>query len=84
MPLNLASKSLTGDGLRDVERLALRNAFGDVEHHDIAELLQADEMSQRAADLTGADEGDLVTRHREKLSRMRGCREARPAVGLSL
>ena len=28
--------------LRDVERLALRHAFGDVEHHDVAELLQAD------------------------------------------
>jgi hypothetical protein len=32
-------------GLRDIERLALRDAFGDVEHHDVAEFLQADEVS---------------------------------------
>ena len=50
-------------GLRDVERLALRDAFGDVEQHDVAELLQADEMGERAADLAGADQCDLVTRH---------------------
>src|SRR6185436_12560783 len=49
--------------LRDVERLALRNAFGDVEHHDVAELLQADEVSQRSADLTGANQSNLVARH---------------------
>ena len=49
--------------LRDVERFALRDAFGNVEQHDIAELLQPDEVSQRAADLTGADQSDLVARH---------------------
>ena len=49
--------------LRDIERLALGHAFGDVEHHDVAELLQADEVSQRAADLTGADQSNLVARH---------------------
>jgi hypothetical protein len=30
----------------------LRYALGDIEHHDIAELFEADEMSERAADLT--------------------------------
>ena len=50
-------------GLRDIERFALRHAFGDVEHHHIAQLLQADEVGQRAADLTGTNQGDLVTRH---------------------
>ena len=39
-------------GLRDIQRLALRDAFGDIEHHDVAQLFQADEMSERAADLT--------------------------------
>ena len=54
--------------LGDVERLALRDAFGDVEQHDVAELLQADEMGQRAADLAGADQRNLVTRHGGKSS----------------
>jgi hypothetical protein len=49
--------------LGDVERLALRNAFRDVEHHDVAELFETDEMGQRAADLAGANQRNLVTRH---------------------
>ena len=49
--------------LRDIERLALRHAFGNVEHHHVAQLLEADEMSQRAADLAGADQSNLVARH---------------------
>ena len=43
--------------------LALRNAFGDVEHDDVAEFLQADQMGERAADHAGTDEGDLVACH---------------------
>ena len=50
-------------GLGDVERLALRDAFSNVEHDDIAELLEADEVSQRSADLTGANQSNLVARH---------------------
>ena len=50
-------------GLGDVERLALRDALHDVEHHDVAELFEADEMGERAADLAGADQRNLVTRH---------------------
>jgi hypothetical protein len=55
----LASKSLTGD----VERLALRDAFHDVEQDDVAEMFEADEVGERAADLTGADQCNLMTRH---------------------
>ena len=50
-------------GLGDVERLALRHALRDVEHHDVTEFLQPDEVSQRSADLAGANQSNLVTRH---------------------
>src|SRR5437660_1794610 len=50
-------------GLRDIQRLALRDSFGDVEHHHIAQFLQPDEVSQRSADLTGTNQGNLVARH---------------------
>ena len=50
-------------GLRDIERLALRDALHDVEHHDVAELFQSDEVGERTADLAGADQRNLVTRH---------------------
>jgi hypothetical protein len=49
--------------LRDIQRFALRHALGDVEQHDVAQLLQADEVSQRSADLTGANQTNLVARH---------------------
>ena len=63
VPVNLASKSLTGEDCGDIERLALRDAFHDVEQDDVAELLEANEVGQRAADLAGADQRNLVTRH---------------------
>ena len=50
-------------GLRDIERLALRDAFRDVEHHDIAELLETNEVGQGAADLAGADQRNFIARH---------------------
>ena len=50
-------------GLGDVEPLALRNALGDVEQHDVAEILEADKVGERAADHAGADEGYLVACH---------------------
>ena len=50
-------------GLREVERLALRDALGDVEQRDVAELLETDEVSERAADLAGSDQCNLGTRH---------------------
>ena len=58
-------------GLDEIERLALGNAFGDVEQHDVAELLEADEMGERAADLAGTDQCNLGTRH---VGRNLGCR----------
>ena len=67
--MKLGVEAVDRRGLGDVERLALRDAFGDVEHHDVAELLEADEMGERAADLAGADQRDLRTRHVGKFLR---------------
>src|SRR5690348_16406102 len=50
-------------GLRNIERLALRHTFDDVEHDHVAKLLEADEVGERAADLAGADQSDFLTRH---------------------
>src|SRR5262249_46518787 len=50
-------------GLRDIEGLALGHALGDVEHHDVAQFLEANEVSQRSADLTGANQSNLVACH---------------------
>ena len=47
----------------EIERLALRDAFYDVEKNDIAQLLEARQMRQRAADIARADQRDLVSRH---------------------
>ncbi len=63
--LELGIEAFHRSRLRDVERLALRQAFHDVEQHDIAELFQADEKRQRAADLAAADERDFVAGHGE-------------------
>jgi hypothetical protein len=41
--------------LHEVERFALRDALDDVEQHAIAELLQTDQMAERAADLASAN-----------------------------
>ena len=49
--------------LRDIERFTLRHALGDVEHHDVAQFLQADEVGQRSADLAGANQSNFVARH---------------------
>ena len=50
-----------GAGLRDIERLALGQAFGDVEQNDIPEFFQCGEVGERPADHPGADEGDFLT-----------------------
>jgi hypothetical protein len=52
-----------GSGFGDVERLALRRAFGDVEEDDVAELLECREVGERSADLSRADEGDFRSGH---------------------
>ena len=50
-------------GLGDVEPLALRDAFGNIEEDDVAEFFQPDHVGEGAADHPGADEGDLVACH---------------------
>ena len=49
--------------LDNVERLALRHAVDDVEQHDIAQFLEPGQQSERAADLAGADQRDLLACH---------------------
>ena len=46
-----------------VERLALRHPVDDVEEHDVAQFLHRRQMRQRAADLAGADQSNLLARH---------------------
>ena len=47
-------------GLPLVERLALRNALDDVDHHDGAgEILLGQSLGGRGADVAGADDGNL-------------------------
>ncbi len=63
MPEKRASKPSTGEACDKIERLALRDAFGNVEHDDVAKLFQTDKKRQRAADLTRAYQCDLASRH---------------------
>jgi hypothetical protein len=60
-------KTVDRRGLGDVEGLALGHALGDVEHHDVAQLLQPNEMGERAADLTGANQSNLVACHGKRV-----------------
>ena len=50
-------------GFGEIERLALRDAVGDVEQDDVAEFLETGQQRQRAADLPSPDQCNLVTRH---------------------
>ncbi len=50
-------------GLRQIQRLPLRQAGHDVEDDHVAELLEGGEMRQRPADVAAADESYLVARH---------------------
>ena len=49
--------------LRDIERLALRDALGNVEKGDVTKLLEAGEERQGASDIAGADERNLFAGH---------------------
>ena len=60
---HLGVETVRRAGLRDVERLALRHALGDVEEHDVAEFLDGGEMGERAADLSRADQRNLGSGH---------------------
>ncbi len=53
-----------GARLAEVERLARRHAFRDIEQDDVAQFLHRGEVRQRAADHAGTDEGDLVASFR--------------------
>jgi hypothetical protein len=46
-----------------IECLALRHAVGDVEQHDVAQFLVGREMSKGSADVTGADQRNLIPSH---------------------
>ena len=56
-------EALDRRGLHQVERFALRDAFGNVEQNHIAEFFEANQVGERAADLAGADQCNLGTRH---------------------
>ena len=49
--------------LAEVQRLALRNALGDVEQDDVAKLPLGREVSEGSADHSGADQGNLLAGH---------------------
>ncbi len=61
--MSLALKPSIGPACEMIEALALGQAFGDVEHHHVAQFLESDEMGERAADLSAADQGDFLARH---------------------
>ena len=52
-------------GFGDIQGLPLRNPFRDIEQDDVAQFLKPGEQCERAADLTGAHERDLVACHTE-------------------
>jgi len=49
--------------LGEVETLALRQAFDDVDQDDIRKAGLGDALGGRGADIAGADDGDLVAGH---------------------
>ena len=52
----LRVEALDRAALAEVERLALRNALGDVEQDDVANFLLGGEVGEGAADHAGADQ----------------------------
>ena len=61
----LGVEALDRPGFGEIERLALRHAVDDVEQDDVAQFLQRGQMRQRAADLAGPDQSNLLARHGE-------------------
>src|SRR5881409_2603140 len=55
-------------GLSQVERLALRDALDHIHQHDVAELLLHRVLGDGRADVAGADDGDLRSRHQNPTS----------------
>ena len=61
---DLRVEALDRAALAEVERLALRHALDDVEQDDVAQFLLRRQVGERAADIAGADEGDLPASHK--------------------
>jgi len=49
--------------LGEIEGLALRQPFDDVDEHDVGEAGLGDALGRRRADVAGADDRDLVAGH---------------------
>ena len=49
--------------MREIECFAFGGAFGDVKQNNVAQLFDGCEVSERAADLTCADERDFGSGH---------------------
>ena len=60
---NLGIEAFDGTALRQVKRLALGNAFNNVEQDDVAEAFQCCEVSKCAADITGANKRNFFASH---------------------
>ena len=76
-PGDLRVEALDRAALRQIERLALRHALDHVEQDDVAEFLLRGEMGERAADVAGADQRDLLAGHEHSLARGRTRERAR-------
>ena len=61
--LDGAIKTFNRRRFRQVQRLALRNAFNNVEKNDISQFFKSCEMCKCSTNIAGADEGDLVACH---------------------
>ena len=59
--------------LRQIERLALRHAFDNIEQHDITQSLGGGEMRQRATDVASADQRNFVASHGESDPSFESC-----------
>ena len=60
---DLRVETLDRTALAEVERLALRNALGDVEQDDVAKLPHRGEVSEGSANHSGANQGNLLAGH---------------------
>ena len=61
------AEALDGAHVHHVERLALRQALGDVDHDHVGDLVQQQELGGGRADLSRADDGHLRVDHESPL-----------------
>ena len=52
---------LDGHGLEEIESLALRNAFDDIDKDDVGEFFRSDPMGSGGAYISRSDDGDFLT-----------------------